>query len=311
MKTDFKIERLTESRLSDVQWLIKKVYQTNISLEKLRHKYRTSVYLPHEYVCMMAYVDEQIIGFYGVIPMQFEGKNETFFLGQTCDSFTHPDYQGKGVHYQLAKASYELLEKAGFKGVYAFHSDNTFHSCKKLGWSEWPRFLRAHKKISVSLPWFKLFSKYTVLSTLKKRNVKRALSDVKQVNDFKNPAKEVNLSGAVYSSDFVKYKNRFDCFLIQLGTCHLWLKLDSVVHVTAISHINDRNFEEVMTGLESLARRLKTNEIIFQIYPSHPAFKLLENRLEWLESFRIGYFPFGEHVFGEVHHNYIDMDSVI
>ncbi len=312
MKDDIKIVQLSKDRLKDVKWLIRKVFRVDISLEKLQHKYHTAVYMPHEYVCTLAYDRDKLIGFYGVIPVVFERNGEQIFMGHTCDSFTLQSYQGQGIHYQLAKASYELLEKAGFKGVYAYHSDNTFHSCKKLGWQEWARYQRAHIKLKTSFPWFKLYSKYALFGSLKKRNIDKSLKDVKSVSTFQNPSKELNLWGLNYSKEYIDYKNKYACHLIEIGGCQLWVKLDSIVIVAGVSGLNQSNIDEVLLGLRRLAKRLKTNEISFQIYPSHPAYQLLNEKLEFLESFRVGYLFFADDVPNrDFHHNYIDMDSVI
>lgn len=84
----------------------------------------------------VAYHEDDIAGFYGVIPEDFMVNGEKTTVYQSMDTMTHPTYQRQGLFTNLAKTTYQhLIEKdreifiTGFPGL-----DSHPGFVKKLGW---------------------------------------------------------------------------------------------------------------------------------------------------------------------------------
>ena len=69
----YRIERLRDDLLPDVQQLLAEVLKKRVSLEYIRKKYDTC-YTGHQYVSCIAYDGNQPIAFYGTIPRLVGGR---------------------------------------------------------------------------------------------------------------------------------------------------------------------------------------------------------------------------------------------
>ena len=302
----FTYKRLDDSCLADVQYLFLTVFNKKKTIPYIKNKYDTS-YLGVKYICYIAYHDDKPVAFYGAIPQKFSSKSTSILVAHACDSFTLNNYQKKGLHYNLALKTYELMKSEGIKFVYAFHSENTYFSTKKLGWLEYKKMQRFQFTIA-TFPIAKLIKKlhldkiylHFCTSFLKKHSNTNHDNIVFSSQKFKQ----------YNQSDFINYKNGFNKhFMITLYGCCLWIKIDAILHVGFFTSTTDENFKKAITKLKKIAFFLGINEILFQVLIDSKEYQLLSQIETPKDSWLIGYLPFETINLDDLEFNYADLDT--
>jgi hypothetical protein len=69
--------------------------------------------------------DDLLIGQYAVSPVNIEINGQLFNSALSLGTMTHPNFEGKGVFKNLAKALYSDLQKNGCIGVWGFPNNNS------------------------------------------------------------------------------------------------------------------------------------------------------------------------------------------
>ena len=304
MNLDFTYKRLNDDCLKDVQFLLREVFNKRKTISYIKNKYDTS-YLGCKYICYIAYYNNKPVAFYGAIPQKFTINATSILVAHACDSFTLKEFQKKGLHYNLALKTYELMKAEGIKMVYAYHSENTYHSTKKLGWLEHKRMHRFHFK-TITFPVARI-AKYVNLDKLYQivcRNYLKTIETKHSVSDTSNKFKQN------YNSDFINYKNSFNQhFFIKLHDCIFWIKIDSVLHVGFFTFNCQKKIELALKKLKRIAILLGINEILFQVVIDSNEYKILKKIKASKPSWLIGYLPFESLNIEDFEFNYADLDT--
>lgn len=309
IKSDsFVYQRLSDGNLKDVQFLFETVFKQSITLDQLEKKYDTT-YTGIKHIAFLAYEKDMPVAFYGALPQSFSNGSEYFVGVHTCDSITLPEYQRRGLHQSLAIKSYDLMKSLGVKFVYAFHSENTFHSCKKLDW----KVLHTMKGFWIktdNFPTTKVLRKVQPLSSwIEKRAQKILAPHVCPVSKFSN-SNTMNGIYVHYSEAFFEYK----CFslneVIELEGVKFWVKLSSGI---MIGDINFKTEAQLMLGLDRLKKlcvKLGYNEILFQTTVGTEIEKVLSKHFTGFESWKLGYLLFDEELeIDSFRSNFGDLDT--
>ncbi len=303
-KLNFNYKRLDDDGLKDVQYLFLTVFSKKKTLSYIKNKYNTS-YLGLKYICYLAYYDNKPVAFYGAIPQKFTSNSSSILVAHACDSFTLKEFQGKGLHYNLALKSYELMKSEGIKFVYAYHSENTYFSTKKLGWLEYKSMQRFHFKI-MTLP---------LARVIKKLHLEKAYQKVcsvylRKYQNVPNPDISSDRLMQEYNTDFIQYKNSFnEHYFIQLHNCNFWIKIDAVLHVGFFTSDTDENFKKAIRKLKKIAFYLGINEILFQVLIDCTENQFLSKLETAKPSWLIGYLPFEDINLDDLEFNYADLDT--
>ncbi len=92
---------------------------------------------------------ETVAGFYTVWPARVRLGQEVVLAGQSMDTMTHPDYQGRGIFIRLAKACYDLAASRGYELLYGFPNPANYPGfVRRLNWDHtgnirhWIRVIR-------------------------------------------------------------------------------------------------------------------------------------------------------------------------
>ncbi len=302
-------DRIDHKNFADIKYILKSVYSKDLSLAYIEAKYDTS-HTGVKYVATMAYEDDQPIGLYGAIPQRFSYKGQEILLVHTCDSFTIPSHQGKGIHRNLAKLSYDIMKQEGVKGVYAFHSENTYHSCKKLDWMDKYRMARFHIPTG-AIPLTRVFNKLGWKNVIIKR-ANKYLTPF-QMQDASNPHKGKFGGFHIYDNKFFQYKETFNKhWLIEVEGTQFYLKIDAVAHI-GFFNVIDESFETFTKGLKkvkSLLKKIGVRELLFQVDPLSIQAKWLGELAPMQSSWMVGYLPFTDEIdFSDFAFNYCDFDT--
>lgn len=307
VNTNYQYYRFENKHVKDVQTIFWKAFGFKISETVLKNKYDTS-YLGVKNPSTIAYDKQKPIAFYGAIPQGFKNNTETFLVAHTCDSYTLKNYQKQGLHYTLALKSYEIMQQQNFKMAYAFHSENTYYSTKKLKWKEHRKMCRFHMKIN-RFPTARIYNKIGFNSILLKKAQEAFASYI--INDSDNPFSKTRLTHQEYGNHFYTYKNGLsNHLLVKIEDCVFYLKLNSIVNVGFFDFENENDLLSAIVKLKKIVSKIGLNEILFQVDSCSQQFKILTTFLTPQSSWLVGYVPFEESLTLENYaFNFADLDT--
>ena len=305
--TDYSYSQFEERHIKDAQYIFKSAFKLIVSEAFIRNKYDTS-YLGIESISTIAYDKEKPVAFYGAIPQLFSNGKEEILIAHACDSYTLPEYQKKGLHYNLALKSYELMRKNEVKMVCAFHSENTFFSTKKLNWKEHKNLVRFHIKTN-NIPSSKIYNKLGFNSVTHTKALKSLQPYL--IEDTKSPFSKTEYFHQKYTSEFYKYKNGFNNhFLIKIEGCSFYLKLNSIVNVGFFDFDSEENFKIGIEKLKVITSKMGFNEILFQVDSLSNQYDTLLKISPPEPSWLLGYLPFDEMIdITAFRFNFADLDT--
>lgn len=286
-KEIYRLKRVDNNDFPAIKELFWKVFKKKVTLKYLQNKYNTS-YLGVKYICSIAYCDEIPVAFYGAIPQKFKNNKGEVYVAHACDSYTLPNHQRKGLHYELAKLAYEIMKENDMKYVYAFHSENTYYSTKKLGWKEHEHLQRFHIKIN-TLPIGKILNKlrWTNLYDVffKQKVSQEAIEKLTSEHQDKFRLK--------FDRDFITYKNSFkNHYCVELEGCVFWLKIQAIIHVGQFYAPSEIELQKAIKKLKRKAFFLGITEFLFQVNANSIMSKQLQSITQPKESWLVGYLDF-------------------
>lgn len=314
MKDELVIKQLDKKSLPLVIQLAKVAHGAHYTLDYLEHKYNSGAYCDEEYLCCIGFLNDTAVAFYGGIPLVFRNEKtaEEVLIVQACDSYTLPQYQGKGFHTKLALASYELMRSKGVKAVFAFMSENTIRSCKKLNWTFEERFKLFQFEVKSGIPWLKIYDRLRWTRNYSLKRTEKIISSHFGSNKQSQNFQQKNHFGVIYSKDYINYKNKYHCRIIEVFDCKIWLKINSVIYVGGFDGLTDENVKNVLLTIEILAKKLGTNKVIIEVDKRNEQFSILSKELSYEDGFKIGHLCFDQGFdFSILDVNFSDLDSFL
>lgn len=286
-KEIYHLKRVDNSDFPAIKELFWKVFKKKVTLNYLQNKYNTS-YLGVNYICSIAYCDKIPVAFYGAIPQKFKNNNREIYVAHACDSYTLPNHQRKGLHNALAKFAYKIMKKNDMKYVYAFHSENTYRSTKKLGWKEHERLQRFHIKVN-TLPIGKVLNKFRRNHLYDAFFKQKVSQEAMEKLNSEHPEKYQ----IQFTKDFVDYKNSFKSHhCVELEGCVFWLKIQAIIHVGKFYAPSAEALQKAMKKLKRKAFFLGITEFLFQVDADSTMAKQLQTITQPKESWLVGYLDF-------------------
>ena len=288
-KRNYTFKRLEDKDIKNLQYIFWKAFRKRISAAHLQKKYDTS-YIGVKYTCCIAYDKQLPIAFYGNIPQKFCSNNDSLLTSQVCDSFTIPQYQKQGLHYTLALQSYDIMRENGLKFAFAFHSENTYYSSKKLDWLDYGRMQRFHL-YPTTVPISKAANKLGLRKYY--YHILKPFLHSYQHPNIENPEIDDHFYAQQYSEGFYHHRESYNEHIsISLNECVFWLKIDSIMRIGFFDAQNAEQLKGALKMLKSLCSKMGVSEILFQSFPNTKQANLLKQFIEPQESWIIGYFPF-------------------
>lgn len=305
--SQFTFKQYSNKYVEDLQHIFLVSFGKKMSKEYLMAKYDTSLF-GFNPIATIAYEKQKPVAFYGAIPQIFKQNDSRFNVAHACDSFTDPNYHRRGLHHNLALKSYELMAKQDIKMVYAYHSENTFRSTKKLGWKEHITMGRFHVKNN-GFPFGKVYDKLMP----KQQRAKALTKKVKEQQVPLTYLPYINKRRAQqdYTSHFLNYKNSFNPhFILELNECVFYLKFDVVIMVGYMFYESAENLKLGLARLKKLQKSLGYNETLFQLDSSTNQYKDLKSIIPPLPSWKVGYLAFDSELkIEDFIFNYADLDT--
>jgi len=286
MSAAIRLEKLSEENLPAAHALFVETFGPRISLEDFRKKYDTS-YCGVRHICYLAYDRQQPVAFYGALPGRFEYKGERFLAVQACDSITREAYRGKGIHHQLANATYEEMAKHGLSFVFALHSAATYGATKNLGWELGAQMLRFHLPVR-SLPLARIARKLK-WNVIAKRAERFFAPHTVKKSELKNPLCAEGAIAYRYDEAFFGYKSYTPNRVLRFGDALFWIKLRSVLEIGAAGECGDKALAEGLQELKKLCAKIGVNEIQLHATPGSRLAEQLKKNYPALPSWPIGF----------------------
>lgn len=288
--TDLRFERLSDSNLPHVLELYNETFKDPITLDRLRRKYDTS-YLGLRHLTYLAYDGGTPVAFYGALPQEFIADGEVFFGVHTCDSITRAGYRGRGVHRDLAEQAYRLMKNHGVRLVYAFHSEATFHACRKLGWSTHAR-MRGFKIPVAGLPVAALCRRLSSFRPRYDAHLRRVLHAEADPRPFVNSHYREGAMCVRYSPAFFAYKTFSHNAVVSVGPTRAWVKAAGGLMVGDVEFDREDDIVAGVAGLRRLARRLGCHHLLFQTFPGSRLETSLSRHWRGFDTWLVGYRAF-------------------
>jgi len=66
-----------------------------------------------------AYHEEKAVGMFSVVPKRISIFSRTYLIGEACDAFIHPDFQGRKIWSRLFKLNYDDIKRKDINLLYA------------------------------------------------------------------------------------------------------------------------------------------------------------------------------------------------
>ena len=298
----FSFYQLEDIHFKDVQYLIKAVFGKRVSLQDLKNKYKD--YLNLGYISTIAYDDNQPIGFYGAIPQEFLHKGQKIIVAQACDSSTLKDYQGKGIHYNLAKLSYEIMVAKKVQAVYAFLNENSYYGNKKLGWNLNGKMARFHLSIN-TFPFAKVYKKLNLNKQLQSKTEQVLKPYKRNKIEYKS-----NLSHQMFNPTFFENKESLNRHhLIEVEECVFYLKIDTIMKVGFFTFDNYEKLELAINKLKVIGRNIGVNEVLFQVSENSNMYKDLKEFIAPKPSWILGHLAFHDIDLSNFEFTYANLDT--
>jgi GNAT superfamily N-acetyltransferase len=304
-KEIYRLKRVDNSDFPAIKELFWKVFKKKVSLHYLENKYDTS-YVGIKYICSIAYYEDIPVAFYGAIPQKFTNNEREIFVAHACDSYTLPNHQRKGLHNALAKFAYEIMKENDMKYVYAFHSENTYRSTKKLGWKEHKHLQRFHIKTN-TLPVAKVLNKFRWNNFydlfFSKKVSQKAIE--KLTSEHKDKFR------LQFTNDFINYKNSFNThYCIELEGCVFWMKIQAIMHVGMFYAPSNLALQKAIKKLQRKAFLIGITEFLFQVDATSTMAKQLQTIVKPKESWLAGYLDFDPEIdLKDFIFTYTDLDT--
>jgi len=251
--SEYEFKELKEEFFPDLLPLFKAAYGHTPSLDELKNKYRTKLWL-EENLGVVCYCDNEAVAFVGAVPCILKKGSESLKAAQIGDVMTHPGHLRYGLFHKTGKKLFDRLEMLGVDVIFGFPNLNSKPGFKKrLGW-----IFTDELKVSIidvkCLPFIRLTS---LLPFLRKpisrfqRNYfeRKSIDPVPFISclgeDFFEVRKDV---------DYLKYKLKHkESFILKLKGKVVWVKFEKMyLYVGNIESCDFATFTSIIDELKRI-----------------------------------------------------------
>ncbi|MFN8322539.1 MAG: GNAT family N-acetyltransferase [Chitinophagales bacterium] len=288
--SDYFYKRVDESCYKDLVYLFEAAFNTKTDINYYRHKMDTG-YLGVRHLGYVAY-DESMkpAAFYGVYPYKTEYKGKEYLAAQSGDTMTHPSHTGKGLFTTLAKMTYQLAKEEGIQFIFGYPNQNSYPGfVKKLSWTHRENMTNYVINV-VTFPCAAIAKKVPFLLPLHKRYVRFVAGFYPSKKIFL-ASSVINLQygGVIRNEEFHRYKSYYDNYLVDLGGCTAWVKVDGSLAIGDIELQDAAHVTTVIRKIKKLAFWLGCNKILFAVGKDTNWDLLLKGKYENMEGIPVGY----------------------
>ena len=290
---EYRIERLNENSLKDLETLHKAVYGHGPEKKCFPKKYNTS-YTGAQYIGYIAYNNKNIpIAYFGVIPCFIQYNNKIVLCAQAVDAMTLSQYRYKGIFMELAKSTFTLCKSNGINLIFGFPNQNSFHGLvNKLSWRTTENMELFTIPVN-SFPLASLSQHFKWTNLMYKKYSKWVLQKYLLMQQgLSNSVISEGYGGVYRNEQYFQYKTYSDTQVIKIGSAMVWIKIKKDLIIGDI-HVTEKHFCEVMTAIKKIAKRLGITRIFFQVSPGTQLHSLFARQYKSESSFPVIFLDLG------------------
>ena len=287
------ITRLNNDNLADLEQLYEAVYGRKVSHGFYNRKYDTA-YTGVTCIGYIAYsLQQEPIGYYGVIPCFVEYAGRRVLSAQSGDTMTHPGHRYKGLFAELSRLTFALCRENGIRLVFGFPNQDSYPGAIRMGWKE-TETLEYFNVSLTALPlaalaarwpfWGKWYQRYQRMVLARYTTPQAGLPSSLLTGDT---------AGVQRSIPYLEYKKYNSTQVLQMGRAKLWVKIAPALRIGDMEQVDENNFDEVMHALKKICRRLGIRGFSFHISPHTPLHSLWSARYAAGRSFPALFQDFG------------------
>ncbi len=299
MMNEYKLIRLSENRLADLQIIYKDAFKKEISLHELQLLFETS-FTGKKFIGYIAYSPDGFpAAYYGVFPCFVESNGKRHLCAQSGVTMTHSAHRGKGLFTKTALATYDLAKQEGIECVFGFPNEFSYPGfVKKLAWQHNENIQKYEFNI-FTIPVAAAVNKFSLFQKSYQSFFKNILPNLQSFDTpfFSSVATE-HRSVIYRDSDFMKYKSQTGSNIISVFGKKVWLKANSFLFIGDVEKTDSQNFTLIFKKLQQIARLSGCKKMIFQTSPNTWLDHELKKFKAPEEGLAIGYLPLSEKIDG-------------
>lgn len=269
--SNYTFVRLGASNLKDLYTLFAAVYNKPCPKQYFERKYDTA-YTGLSYIGYLAYLDQQPVAYYGLIPTLLSINKQAVLGAQSCDTMTHPAHQKRGLFVKLANQTFALAKQEGIHLVFGFPNQNSY-----------PGFIR-HLGFTHS----DTMQRYTIRfsNTLIKLLLRKLgfAGGTKHPEPVANSLLQEGHDGVIYNQAYRNYKSYNTNTVIGNTSQRFWVNLPKGGWIGALEPLHQEQFSQTLRILENLT---KASSITFMTSPGTLSDRLLSKHAKAEKGFAI------------------------
>lgn len=264
MKEEYTNELFKEQDVNKLLPLYESAFDLKFKFNTVKNKFFANYQKIKASYATFSSSSNKIVSFYGVISQKAVFNNDSFFIGQSCDSMTHKEHTGKGLFINLAANVYKQLKDEGVEFVYGFPNKAIYNlRIKKLHWIHTENINHYKEKIK-TVPLAKLVKKLPILKKVYLPYLTRILKKYKcDTLFFKNSVIGKDIGGVLHDQDYFDYKKTENKFVLKIEGIYFWIKFDGLLWVGDFEGGKSELFPRAFTILKKIARQSGCTSIVF------------------------------------------------
>jgi len=284
---EYKIIRLDEKNLSDIEKLYIAIYMKKPPADYFKKKYNTA-YTGVSNIGFIAYNKENLpIAYYGVIPCFIQYTDKIILAAQSADTMTHPGYRYKGLFVELSNMCFDLCRRNGINLIFGFPNQNSYHGAvHKLGWkmTETMDYFVIPVKC---VPLEHLTSRFKFLKKLHERYIKLMLHKyLITERGLANSVTSDGYAGIYRNKQYLLYKAYNRTMVIKIDKSKVWFKINNGLLIGDIE-LAENSFDKLISKVKKLAGKLGIREIYFHACKHTSLYNLFVEHFDAIPSFPV------------------------
>ncbi len=307
--TNIDLEYLTMRHTDDLCVLYRKVFGKTVDQHYFELKYGLK---DEERIqsSTVAYIDEQIIGFYGCISVEFCDKTRKTVVsaGSVCDFILLEEFRGTGIFDRLYRHTLERCEEEQMEYVFGFQSEQTWRLSARYGWKDTPGF--SSFQLSFRHHTMSLVQQKLRGTDKMRQRVEQALGPFLIHSDLDTFNRLNDRFTMRYDASFLQEKSFCPHYLIEVEGVTMWMKYERTLVAGFIRFSDHFNAETFVQTLKNVLTPTGISDLTIHVWTGSPEYEILCSFLEASPSLRVSYLRLSENAgpFEELALNFMDAD---
>lgn len=275
---NYRIEKLSDDKIKDVQYLFNKAFNSVVSEANIRNKH-INCHGTNKFIGFLAYDKDtsEPAAYYAVYPGFLKFKKELILVAQSGDTMTNPKFQKQGLFVKLAEITFDYCKLKGIEMITGLPNTNSYHGfIKYLSFQELPKFSNL-SFIENKFELNRISSRIRFTKKLHETFVKFIIKNIfKKSSSFDNSNQNgQDIAFMIHDKEYFNLKNSENDIFISIKGISIWLRIinNSIIIADMDLGHNDENklkkvifklrLITVLTGLRFLSFSATENSYLY------------------------------------------------